>query len=75
MEMPERATVFAEIIFERDGHWTFTTLVMFSVSQRWILVRSRLVSIIYRGLSENSSLTTVSRKERAERLRVSKGDS
>ena len=34
MEMPERATVFAEIIFNWDGHWTVVMLVMFSVSQR-----------------------------------------
>jgi hypothetical protein len=34
MEMPESATAFAEIILDRDGHWTFATLAMFSVSQR-----------------------------------------
>lgn len=75
MEMPERATAFAETLFEQDGHWIFTTLVMFSVSQRWILVRSRGVSMMYNGLSENSSLTTTSRKEGAERAKVSKGES
>lgn len=34
MEMPERATAFAEIIFDLDGHWSFAMLVRLSVSQR-----------------------------------------
>ena len=75
MEMPERATAFAESIFERVGHRISEMVVMFSVSQRRILVRSLLVSMMYNMLSENSSLTAASRKEGAERVRVSKGDS